>query len=431
MTARPNSLLKSILTMLTGGIVAQIIPLLAGPLLARLYSPEAFGIFTGFSTISASITAVACARYEFALPIAHTDEQAHTLLALCLRILLLVAFISFLIGIAWQIHDHESMMGLLSLSVLTAGLQQILIMWINRAQKFRLLAISRFVQYSFAATLQLFIGYWFYQKNSQKLLGGNAAWMLVLGPIAACFLACFVLLRPSPVGGWRSVWPPTQDKTLQSRLFQTMHEYREFPLINAPHAFLGTLQDALAVYILVAYSGSAAAGFWGLSLRYLKAPASLVGGAVSQVLYSRLAQVQPAEAQQIVRRVMAFLGAVALAIMIFLLLTGPELFVILFGKDWHDAGELTRALAPYIAVHFVAAPLSVVTIAWGTQGWAFRWALVGQTAFVLTLALGLRFFDLITTAWAISSVMIIYFAIYFYRLAFWPTIPDAARKGLT
>ena len=54
---------------------------------------------------------------------------------------------------------------------------------------------------------------------------------------------------------------------------------RDFPLFNTPHAFIGALQDTLALALIAATQGPAAAGFWGLSMRYLKAPATLVGGA--------------------------------------------------------------------------------------------------------------------------------------------------------
>ena len=193
--------------------------------------------------------------------------------------------------------------------------------------------------------------------------------------------------------------------------------------------------DGYVVALLMGLSGQAAAGFWGLALRYLKAPATLVGGAVSQALYPRLANAQPADAQRAVRQIMALLGAMAVALMLVLMSAGPWLFLRIFGAQWREAGELARALAPYIAAHFVAAPLAVVTMAWQAQRWAFRWALVGQFAFVAALGLGLRWGGLIAGAWAVSAAMVVYFGIYFWRLAFWRDIPhpephSAAEPGV-
>ena len=43
MQGRPLGLLKATLTLLAGGALAQALPLLLGPWLTRLYSPEEFG----------------------------------------------------------------------------------------------------------------------------------------------------------------------------------------------------------------------------------------------------------------------------------------------------------------------------------------------------------------------------------------------------
>jgi O-antigen/teichoic acid export membrane protein len=151
-----------------------------------------------------------------------------------------------------------------------------------------------------------------------------------------------------------------------------------------------------------------------------------VGSAVSQALYPRLAVASPAQARRSVRQVMALLALPALVLMAVLLLAGPWLFAWVFGAPWREAGELARALAPYIAAHFVAAPLAVVTMAWQAQRWAFRLALVGQAAFVIALALGLHWGGLRTGAWAVSAVMVPYFGWYFWRLARWRDIPALA-----
>ena len=178
--------------------------------------------------------------------------------------------------------------------------------------------------------------------------------------------------------------------------------------------------------LLVAWTGDAAAGFWGLALRYLKAPATLVGGAVSQALYPQLGRAGPDEARQLVRRVMALLAAVAAPLVLLLLVAGPDLFAFAFGEPWRGAGDLARALAVYIGVHFVASPLGVVTLAWRAQRWALQVAAAGQVVFLVSLAVGLQAGGLTGGAWAVSAGMAVYFGAYFVALARWKEVPDAA-----
>lgn len=419
------SFTRSALTLLAGGALAQLIPLLLGPVVARLFTPAAMGVFTQFSTVAATLAVAASLRYEQALPLERDEADAQALLALALRLVLLAVLIS--VPVAWGLHAFGwlPLPILLPLAMLCAGLLQVLMLWANRAHRFRALAVSRIVQYSGAAVAQVALGWWLWQGTAA---GREGAWALVLAPMLAQLAALAWLLRPSPAPGWRSILARAQPDARQ-RMRALAHRHRDFALVNTPHAFLGTLQDALAVALLIAWSGDAAAGLWGLALRYLKAPATLVGSAVSQVLYPRLAAASPGEGRRMVRQVMVLLGGLAVVFMSILLLWGPALFALAFGDAWRDAGGLARALSPYIAAHFVAAPLAVVTMAWRAQRWAFRYALVGQVAFVLALGLGLWQGGLTAGAWAVSLVMVPYFGWYFWRLAWWPIAAPKSEEG--
>jgi len=405
------SLARATLTLLAGGALAQLVPLLLGPFIARLFTPEAMGLFTQFATMAAALAVAASLRYEQALPLARDDGEARALLALSARLLVLAVLVS--VPLAWALHAAGwlPLPALLPLAVLTAGVLQVLTLWANRAQRFQALAASRVVQWGGGAALQLALGWLLWQGFAA---GRDGAWALALAPLLAQGLASLWLLRPAPQGGWRAALG-----TGRAAVREAARRHKDFALVNTPHAFLGTVQDALAVALLVAWSGEAAAGFWGLALRYLKAPATLVGSAVSQALYPRLAAADAVEGRRLVRQVMALLGAVGLALMAVLLIAGPWLFERVFGAPWREAGELARALAPYIAAHFVAAPLAVVTMAWRAQRWAFRLAVLGQVAFIAALAIGLWQGGLLGGAWAVSAVMVPYFGWYFWRLATW------------
>ena len=415
------SLTGAMLTLLGGGALAQLLPLLLGPFITRLFTPEAFGLYTQFATVAAALAVAASLRYEQALPLARTEDEARALLALALRLLL--AAVGLGVPLAWALHALGvlPLAALLPLALATAGLLQVLMLWANRAERFGVLAASRVLQYGGAAVLQLALG-WALWRGAAA--GAEGAWALALAPLLAQLLACGGLWRPAPAGGWRALLAPAS-AALRGQMRAAARRHCDFAFINTPHAFLGLLQDALVVALLVAWSGEAAAGFWGLALRYLKAPATLVGSAVSQVLYPRLAAASAAQARRMVRQVMALLGVLAIGLMAVLLLAGPWLFERVFGSPWREAGELARALAPYIAAHFVAAPLAVVTMAWRAQRWAFRLALVGQVAFIGALALGLWRGGLLGGAWAVSAAMVPYFGWYFWRLARWSQVQAA------
>lgn len=405
-----GGLLRATLTLLAGGALAQALPLLLGPWLTRLYSPTEFGQFAIAWALASNLAVVGCARYEFALPLEADESAASLLMALCGRVLLTLTAVSAVAGLALFYGTGLALTWLLPLAVLAGGATQWLTLWASRAQRFQLLAISRVLQYGGGALLQL--GFGLLQLGALGLL---------LGPVLAGLATALLLARPAPLGGWagllRQPW---------AALLPVAQRHRDFPLLNTPHAFAGALQDSLAMLLITAWTGDAAAGYWALALRYLKAPAGLIGGALSQVLYPRLVQAaNGAEALRVVRQAMAVLTAMAVPLMLILMLWGPQLFVVVFGERWQDAGELARALSPYIALHFVAAPLSVAMMAWKAQAWGLRLALVGQVMFVLGLVAGLYLGGLIGAAWGVSAAMGAYFGYFFWALANWKDFPYA------
>ena len=400
---------RAVLTLLAGGVLAQALPLLLGPWLTRLFSPASFGLYHLFAAVAANLAVVACARYEFALPMARDEAEASALRALCLRLLAVSTALAAAGGIAWALWLGAAWPLWLPAAVGALGLVSLATLNATRAQRFRGLAVARVLQHGGGALLQVGAG---------LLQAGVVG--LIAAPIAAALAALAVLGWPGPARAARAQWQAV------ARL------HRSFPLLNTPHAFLGALQDTLAVALIAASLGPAAAGAWGLALRYLKAPATLVGGAVSQALYPRLAPADgaapgcTAAGRALVLRTMVLLALLAAPLVALLWWLGPALFVWAFGPDWVQAGELARALALYIGLHFVASPLGVVTMAWHAQAWALKLALVGQGVFVAALAGGLAWDGLRGAGWAVSAAMAVYFGWYFLRLATWPLATKAA-----
>ncbi|RTL43503.1 MAG: polysaccharide biosynthesis protein [Burkholderiales bacterium] len=396
------SLQRATLTLLAGSALAQAIPLLLGPWIARLYTPAEYGQFSLVWTVASNVAVVGCARYEFSLALERDEPGAAAVLALCLRVLLTVTAAMVLVGGAWMLWADLPVAAALPLAVMAGAASQALGQWAARAGEFAALAWARVVQWGGGAVAQ--VGFGLLQAGPWGLMGGAT-----LGAAAAAALQA----RPAPAGGWRGLLTP-------QALGDVARRHRDFPLLNTPHAFAGALQDTLALAVLTAWLGAPAAGAWALALRYLKAPASLVGGSLSQALYPRLTQAASlAEGRALVRKNLLLLSALALPLMLVLLAFGPWLFASVFGPEWRAAGELARSLAPYVALHFIASPLSVVMMAWGAQAWGLKLALVGQVLFVAGLAAGLQWGGLAGAGWGVSAAMLVYFGYFFWALWTW------------
>ncbi len=396
------------MTLLAGGVVAQALPLLLGPLLTRLYTPAEFGLYHLLAAVAANLAVVGCLRYEFALPLVRDEAEANALDALCRWILLAVSMLATLAGAIWSWVLGALWPLWLPVTVASLGYVSLVTLWATRAGRFAPLAASRVVQHGGSAALQAAAG------------GAGAGLSGLLGPPVVAALAAVLLLRARAPRWW---------SVPREALFTMARRHRDFPLLNTPHAFAGALQDTLAVALIAAWQGPAAAGLWGVALRYLKAPAGLVGGAVSQALYPALAAAAGAtqEGRTAVRQTMLVLTLLALPLVLLLWVFGPWAFEAAFGSPWRGAGELARALSLYIGMHFIASPLSVASMAWGIQAWALKLALVGQALFLIALVAGLAAGGLIGAGWAVSAAMVFYFGWFFFKLANWPIAPELAQ----
>lgn len=393
-----TSLLGASLTLLAGGAVAQLIPLLLGPWLTRLYAPDMFGMYHLAAAVMANVAVVACARFEFALPMARGNAEVRALTALCWRLSIGVGAVSLVASLAWAAWVGRSWPLWLAPGVLLLAWLSLATLRATRARRFRPLAWARVVQHGGGALLQVIAG-----------LLATGVHGLIGGAVLAAGAALAIL------GGVNRV------PQAAARMRAVARRYRDFPLLNTPHAFLGALQDTLAITLVAASQGAAAAGAWGLALRYLKAPATLVGSAVSQALYPQLARAGRTHAgRRLVVQAMVLLAAVAAPFVFALWLAAPPVFAWAFGDEWREAGELARALSLYIGLHFIASPLGVVTLAWKAQAWALKLAVVGQALFVIALAVGLATGGLRGAGWAVSVTMLVYFGWYFASLARWP-----------
>src|SRR5476651_1223860 len=80
--------LKNVSIMLTGSGVGQLVSVLLSPILTRLYSPQQFGILSVYTAILVILVVLASLRYELALTLVASEEEAMNLAAVCFCVLM-------------------------------------------------------------------------------------------------------------------------------------------------------------------------------------------------------------------------------------------------------------------------------------------------------------------------------------------------------
>ncbi len=398
---------RNVATLASGAALAQLLPLLFAPLLTRLYTPADFGVLAVFVAWLSNLAVIATARFDMAVVLPAEDADAARLMRLSLVINTCLLLLCQLLFWPW----HAAIAGLLRapqlapwlpwlpIGVWLAGCVAAWTAWNNRQRRYAANAQGRVAQSLGVSLLQLAAGW-----------SGMAAAGLILSQLLGQLLALLALARADLAHG--CAWLRGHSR---QQLHAVARRYREFPLVNTPHAFVVAFQDSLLLALLSALSGASVVGQYALVLRVLKLPAALVGQAVAQVVFRDLAEAagQGQRLSGLLKRALLILTLLSLLPFGLLAMWGGPLFALVFGPQWLGAGEIAAVLTPYFAAAFVAGPAFMVPMVIGRQRASFLFVLLGVIVNLAAFAVVyLANRDAMQAFAVMSVVMTVYFAAY-------------------
>lgn len=334
-------------SVLVGGTAgAQILMVLFAPLLTRLYSPEDFGLVAVYAGLLAFIIATSSFCYEFAIPLPEKDEEAAHVVALCLSIVVCTTLLSVLVVLFFG-DVIADMLGvpmlagyfwLLPIGVLLGSAYNVFNYWSVRTKSFTRIAKTKLRQALATLTIQI----------SAFKLGGVA---LLFGQVAGQSVGTLSLARSAIV-------TPAFKQIQWSGMKVVANRYRRFPIYSTWSVFANTAGLQLPPLMFAALFSPAAAGLYVLANRILSLPMSLVGNAISQVFFSNATEAyRNGQIGPLVARLHTKLAHIGLPPAFVLFLLGPDLFALVFGESWRQAGEFARWMAPWLYFSFVSSPL--------------------------------------------------------------------------
>ncbi|MFQ4147214.1 oligosaccharide flippase family protein [Arthrobacter sp. LAPM80] len=404
---RRSEFLRHIVTLLTGTAAAQLLMLLLTPVLSRLYSPEAYGLFSLYSSIVATVTVIAALRYDMAIMLPKSDADAKVLKKGVSRLILAVSITATLVcGIGAPLiadamgkPELAPWLWLVGLSIFTLAEISALTYWLNRRSDYKAIGINRVLQSGGTAIAQLLL--------ALGKIGGVAG--LILGTLIGQTAALLTLRHKG-----RDVRQGLDEshKTIRG-LFG---RYRRMPLLNGPNALVDAVRtNGINIIIAIVYSGPLLGQFF-MAWKLLEVPLGLINGALAQVFFQRLAVMERgtmfAFAKSSVFR-SAILGVVPFALIYWL---SPWAFPVVLGAEWAEAGLIARALVPWLFMSLITSPISTIFVVTETQH-----LMLIHAIFYTAVPLSLLYFlsgdivaNLTIVAFAMAGILII-----FTMLALW------------
>ena len=398
--------LRHVAALMTGAVVAQAVPILLSPVLTRIYNPEDFAAFALFMAVNAVISVVAAARYEQAILLPASEDDALNVVALSLMVLGGVCVVlSVLIGFSYSLPDgwirtlHGEWLFLLPVAVLATTSFQILSQWNNRCGRFSQLAMSRATQGTSAGVAQCGLGY-----------AGLHQFGLIWGWLGGQVLGCAMLVRAN----LQSLLTGAH-RIDRNRLKANAGTYRRFPLLSTWGSLFDSGGTMMPLFIISHTFSAAITGWFSFTLRVLAMPLFLISNAIAQVLHQRIARLNNEDASQIlpyVLRAAAVLTLIAIPFVITLSLYGEELFTFVFGASWAEAGRYAGLLSLAVGIRFIVSPLTVVLSLNHNVKACVQWQVLYFFSVTITLLLGRKLpIDEFLTLYVVHELVL--FVIYF------------------
>jgi O-antigen/teichoic acid export membrane protein len=350
---RETSFRSDVLRLASGTAVAQLIAILASPIITRMYAPESFGVVAMFTSIVTILSIAACLRYELAIALPESDEEAANLLIGCVFISLFVAFLSAVfinIGGSYLLYwmkqpELEMFLWLIPVAVFFSGTSQAFNYWATRRKLFTQQSAAKIINVISGTVTKISSGYIGCATTSVMIIAdllGQFLYMLAIGSFVIYDNGRFLL---------RSFqW---------SKLVLGLKKNKKFPLYSIWSGFLNTMSWQLPVILLGAFFSSTIVGFYSLGFRILQLPMNLLGQAVGQAFYQRAAEANiKGKMAPLIKNLFQCLFVICFFPMLLLALTGKDLFVIFFGEDWAMAGVYAQILSIWGIAWFISSPLS-------------------------------------------------------------------------
>lgn len=345
-----NNTLKSIFTLMSGAVLAQIIPVIMSPILTRIYSVNAFGVYAIYNSILIIFVSFANFKYDIAVINCEKEEEAKSLIIGCMIVTTLVAVGFFILGYLYISFFEVNLLSkeiLALISISIWGLTNVLTLtvWMNRCGLMKEIAIGQVIYGSIYAITSY--GFGILNFENGLVLG----FMLGHG-IQLLYMFLSILKKTN----YRDI--KYDINTIKEALIKN----KNYPKYNIGAAILNTCSTQLPIIAIAFLYSDIISGEYAMSIRLVNMPMILIGVAIGNVYLKQASQMFNQKDKEELKRItianlkwLSLIGAVTMGVLIFF---GEELFGIFLGEQWRRAGMYSQILAPMFFINFIVSPIS-------------------------------------------------------------------------
>jgi len=346
-----NAFARRVGVLVGGTAGAQLLLVIASPLLTRLYKPEDFGLLAVYASLLALIGVISSLNYELAIPLPEDDQEAADMVVLSLLLVIGTTLLLYLMMVLFgeaiidllRLSALSEHLWLLPFGLLLGGTYTVFNYWAMRGNRFTTISATKLRQALATIAIQI----------SAFKLGWVA---LLLSQIAGQSVGTISLACPALA---RAVF-----KTVTWRgIVAAATKYGKFSFFGSWAAIFNTAGSHFTPLVLVALFGTASGGLFVLANRVILLPMSVIGSAIANVFLATGSEKhRKGELGNFTLEIYGYLVAIAMPFAVFLAVNGQTVFGFAFGENWRQAGQFAQWMTPWLFFQFCMSPLMTFTI---------------------------------------------------------------------
>ena len=358
-----SSFTRSLGLLTSASLLQTLITFASAPIIARLFTPEQFGISGLIDALGVVPILLSTGQYYSAIGIARTRAEAISVVTLSFALTaagaILVLPLTLYLGasptlLPESLQPVAPYLWTIPAFMLATNLVFISRLWEIRHASYGQQITNRLIESSGIAAAQIGLG----------LLGAGPLGLIAgrwIGIAAAGLHGLRLMLVRIGQSGLRTI--------SRRRLTAMGRRHWRFPAYQLPGAVLNGLTPQLTPLLLGVFYSLPAVGFYWFASRLLERPAIVLGDNVGRVFYQHAADRRKAR-QPVFRvfwrstAVLAGFGIVPFGLVIAF---GPPLFAWIFGAQWETAGHYAQWIAAAYFVFLITFPARNATSLFGLQ----------------------------------------------------------------
>jgi O-antigen/teichoic acid export membrane protein len=351
-----SEVFKNIGILVSGTVLAQLIPVISQVFLRRMYSPEEFGAYSIICSLIGISVLFFTLRYDLAIVNPKSHVKALNIFALIFfiaTIFLVLSFTSILcfkeIIIEWLDFPEKFTfwLYLLPFIIYLMAIYKALEYWLIRMKKFKIISFNKLVRRGAESFVQLILGVL------------NVPTGLILGNFSGNIFNLFI--------GLAHIKKTSVNIRLitKERILSLIKDYKEYPLYSFIPSLLNTVALLLPILFVNKLFGLENTAQLDLTSTVLAVPSVFLAIAVSQVYLQKFSEMIHQNKSLKIQFFNMFLSLIIIsfAILITIYFFGEEIFTLIFGNKWTLAGSFSEILIYKYALVFLVSPLSCLLIA--------------------------------------------------------------------